>query len=240
MKSLLKWATALVVAGAFALPVMAQAPGGGGGFGGGGPGGGGPGGGGGFGGGGPGGGGGGFGGGGGGFGGGGGGRGFGAQAPQDRVDAMRDTLGETGDAKNDEWKVLSAKILKVLQDQQQVNAGAARGGFGGRGGRGGAGGGRGGRGGGGGGGGGGFGGGGGAPGGAPAADNPLVTANTALSDAVNATQPAPADADLKAKLQAVRDARSKLTSQLKTDQADLQKVVNVRQEAYLVSQGILE
>ncbi len=171
-----------------------------------------------------------------------------AAAMQMRVDNMRTPLGDDGDANNDVWKVLSGKIQKVLQDQADIQAGTPRGGFG-AGGRGGRGGGRGGRGGGaggggfgGGGGGGGFGGGGG-PGGAaaPAAPstNPLVNANTDLNTLVSASQPA-AETDIKTKLQAVRDARSKLEKQLQTDQADLKGVTNVRQEAYLVSQGILD
>ena len=48
-----------------------------------------------------------------------------------------------------------------------------------------------------------------------------------------------ADADLKSKLGKVRDSRKGLTDTLTTDQAALQKVVTVRQEAILVTLGVL-
>jgi hypothetical protein len=121
-----------------------------------------------------------------------------------------------------EWDVLAAKIQKVLEDQQKLAAGAGnplgRGGFGGRGGRGGA------------------------AGGAAAAPvdttNPLAVARDDLTKAV-ATGTTTADPDLKTKLTAVRDNVKKGTDTLTTDQAALQKVCTVRQEAILVTLGVL-
>jgi hypothetical protein len=121
-----------------------------------------------------------------------------------------------------EWDVLKAKIQKVLEDQQKLAAGAqspiGRGGFGGgRGGRGGA-------------------------GGAAAtpvdATNPLAVARDDLTKAV-ATGTTTADADLKTKLTAVRDNRTKAESTLTADQKALQGVCTVRQEAILVTLGVL-
>ena len=47
-------------------------------------------------------------------------------------------------------------------------------------------------------------------------------------------------ADIKAKLQAVRDQRKKSEAELAQARGDLLKVLNVRQEAVLVSMGVLE
>jgi hypothetical protein len=120
----------------------------------------------------------------------------------------------------DEWNVLSSKIQKVLEDQQKLAAGAqsplGRGGRGG--GRGGMGGGA----------------------AAPAVDttNALAVARDDLTKSV-ATGTTTADADLKTKLTAVRDNVKKFTDTLTTDQAALQKVCSVRQEAILVTLGVL-
>jgi hypothetical protein len=204
-KSLLSWAATLAVVGAMTLPVMAQGGGGGGGGGGrGGRGGGG----------------------GGGFGGGGGGAGGGAGFDpaaflQMRVDAMRTELNPAND---DEWKVLSAKILKVMQDQQTVTVNAFGGGRGGRGGRGGGGG----------------GGGGGAGGGGRGPQAAAGSVQAAVNDLNTTVTANGSEADIKGKLQAVRDTRAKNQKVLDTDRADLQKVVTVRQEAVLVANSILE
>ena len=47
-------------------------------------------------------------------------------------------------------------------------------------------------------------------------------------------------ADIKAKLQAVRDQRKKSEAELASAREDLKKVLNVRQEAVLVSMGVLD
>jgi hypothetical protein len=127
---------------------------------------------------------------------------------------------------DDEWAVLQPLIEKV-QAKQRESMGGRFGGFGGRGG---------GPGGGGGGGGGGAatagggGGGGGDRGGSPESQ----ALRTALEN--ESTPPE----ELKAKLNAVRDARKRSAGELAAARGDLQKVVTVRQEAVLVSMGILE
>ena len=123
-------------------------------------------------------------------------------------------------AAGDEWTVLSGKIQKVLEDQQKLSAGAQNplqgGGRGGRGG----------------------GMGGGAPAAASDTTNPLAVSRDDLSKAV-ATGATTDDASLKTKMTAVRDQRKKLEDQLTTDQKALQALCSVRQEAILVSLGVL-
>jgi hypothetical protein len=206
-----------VLLAALAMPVLGQANGGGGGGNGGGGGGNG-------------------GGGGGGFGGGGGGGGGGrgnfdpAQFRQRRLDNIKQQLGST----DDEFAALQPKIEKVMDLQQQNQMG----GFGGRGGgrRGGGGGGGGFGGGGGGGNGGGGGGGGSAP--ANATPNPVRDALTALNTTLQ-NKDASAD-EIKEKLTALRDARSKAHDDLVAAQKDLQGVLTQRQEAILVTNGMLD
>jgi len=145
-----------------------------------------------------------------------------------------------------EWKVIADKLQKVLEIEQKLAAipnpiqggrggGAGGAGGGGRGGRGGA--------------------AGGAPGGAPGAapggaagggrggaavdpNNPLAVAMGALNTTVADAAAKPDD--IKPKVSAVRDAHKKLTTDLTAAQADLQKYLSVRQEAILVSRGILD
>jgi hypothetical protein len=206
-----------VLLAALAMPVLGQANGGGGGGGGGG----------------------GNGGGGGGFGGGGGGGGRNfdpAAMRQRRLDGIKQQLGAT----DDEFAALQPKIEKVMDLQMQAQP---FGGFGGRGGRrgGGGGGGNGGGGGGfGGGGGGGGNGGGGGGGAAPAnaAPNPVRDALTALNTTLQ-NKDASAD-EIKEKLTALRDARAKAKDDLTKAQQDLQSVLTQRQEAVLVTQGMLD
>jgi hypothetical protein len=213
-KSLMTWATALALVGALALPVMA----GGGGGGGGGRGGRGGGGAGGMGAGGMGGGGmGGAGMAGGGMGGGGMGGGMGgargAMNPEQQVTtSLQRIQASLNMTAGDEWTVLSGKIQKVLEDQQKLAAGAQNPLQGGRGGR-----------------------------AAPAASdstNPLAVARDDLSRSV-ATGTTTDDASLKTKMTSVRDQRKKLEDQLATDQKALQALCSVRQEAILVSMGVL-
>jgi hypothetical protein len=111
--------------------------------------------------------------------------------------------------------------------------------FGGRGGRRGGGGGGGGFGGGGGGNGGGGNGGGGGGGAAPAnaTPNPVRDALTALNTTLQ-NKDATAD-EIKEKLTALRDAKAKANDDLTKAQADLQSVLTQRQEAILVTQGML-
>ncbi len=131
---------------------------------------------------------------------------------------IQTSLGMTDGA---EWTVLKDKIQKVLEDQQKLAAGAQNP-LGGRGG------------------------GGGRRGGAAAtvdATNPVAVSRDDLSKAVIAAAGAPApttsEADIKTKLAAVRDAVKKGTDTLVADQTALKGVCSVRQEAILVTLGVL-
>jgi len=143
-----------------------------------------------------------------------------------RLTQLQTQLG----ASAQEWTVLQDKLTKVLKLQIELNvgkqAGGARGGA-----RGGA-----------------AGGAAGGAGGAPAAPalptitvdeaNPVSKAVSDLNTAANDTA-ATADA-LKPKLEALRKARTDKQKDLETAQKDLKGVVTVRQEAILVSLGILD
>ena len=121
---------------------------------------------------------------------------------------------------DEEWGVISPLIEKV-QTKQRDAMGGRFGGFGGRGGGGGGGGDRGGNG-----------------GGGATSDRPGAAESTALRTALEGESTSPED--LKAKLAAVREVRKKNAAELAAARAELQKVVTVRQEAVLVSMGILE
>jgi len=121
-----------------------------------------------------------------------------------------DRLKEQLGPTDDEWKVLQPKIEKVMDAQQ-----AGFGGFGGR------------RGGGGGGGG---------------ADNtpqtPIAKASSELRTLLE-NKDASAD-DIKAKLAALREARAKSRTELEDARKALKEVLTQRQEAVLVTNGMLE
>jgi hypothetical protein len=131
---------------------------------------------------------------------------------QMRMDQLKADLGCT----DEEWTALSPKVEKVMKAQQDT-----RGGGGGRGGRGGR--------------------GGGAGGAAPAAPAPTTEvgkAADALSKVLENKDAAPAE--IKAALQALRDARAKAKTALEAAQKELKEVLTQRQEAILVEQGMLE
>lgn len=111
---------------------------------------------------------------------------------------------------DDEWKVLQPKVEKLMDAQMAQMAG--------RGGRG-----RGGPGGG---------------GGGNAPSTPLAEAARALQTTLE-NKDASAE-DIKAKLAALRDARAKAKEQLTVAQNELKELVTARQEAVLVSQGMLD
>ena len=69
-------------------------------------------------------------------------------------------------------------------------------------------------------------------------DRPGAAERAALRTALE-SESTPAD-DLKAKLEALRASRKKIAAELAAAREDLKKVVTVRQEAVLVSMGILE
>jgi hypothetical protein len=140
------------------------------------------------------------------------------------VERMREPLGVKDDA---EWKVLEPRLQKVVQLNMQANAGRGRGMmgmFGGRGGRGGPGGDQGGdR---------------GQRRGGPGADTAMGKAMTNLQTVLE-NQSASND-DIKKALTAVREARMKAQQDLAAAQADLKKILSVRQEAVLVEMGQLD
>ena len=143
----------------------------------------------------------------------GGGRGRGGQGGnfQDFMQRMNDRLKESLKVTDEEWAVLKPLIEKVQTAQREAGAGR---GFGGRG-----------------------------PGG-PGGDNntpdtrPGAAESAALRTALESDSTS-AD-DLKAKLAAVRAVRKKGAADLAVAREELKKVVTVRQEAVLVTMGMLE
>lgn len=155
-----------------------------------------------------------------------------AQENQDRPRGERGGRGERGDRGNpeefrqrmaerlktslkvsdEEWGVISPLIEKVQTKQREAMAGRFGGGFGG--GRGGD------------------------RGGSETSDRPGAAESQALRTALENESTSPED--LKAKLNALRDVRKKGAADLAAARAELQKVVTVRQEAVLVSMGLLE
>ena len=140
---------------------------------------------------------------------------------------MNDRLKEALKATDEEWAVLQPLVEKVQTKQRETMASRFGGFFGGRGPGGGdrgTGGGDRGT----------SGGGGGDRGGDRGGSPESQALRTALdSDSTSAE-------DLKAKLAAVREARKKAAAELEAARADLAKVLSVRQEAVLVSMGVLD
>ena len=135
-----------------------------------------------------------------------------AQMRERMMTQLKEALGAT----DEEWTALQPKVEKVMTAQQANRAG---GGAGGR--RGGA--------------------GGGGAGAAPA-DNtpqsPVAAASKDLQDALGNKDSTPEQ--IKVKLQALRDARTKAHTDLAAAQAELKEVLTARQEAVLVARGMLE
>jgi hypothetical protein len=155
-----------------------------------------------------------FGGGGFGGGGGGGGGGFDFNAIlQQQAERMRPTLAVTND---DEWNVISPRLVKVMQLRAEVGlAGLANMGGGMMGGRGGGGGMR----------------------GFAALFGTADPAADALTKALGDNAPI---AEVKAAMAKVREARKRKQAEMAKAQADLQAVVSIRQEAILLNDGLLE
>jgi len=148
-----------------------------------------------------------------------------AEMRQRMLDRMKEMLG----ASDDEWKVLLPKIEKVQQLQRDAST---RGGMfmflgpGGSGGPGGPPGGSGGPGG---------------PGGGPGGDQPQSPVMQKTQDLRTALENKDTSPDqLKAKLQALRDARAKAREDLTKAQGELRDVLTTRQESVLVMLGMLE
>ena len=155
---------------------------------------------------------------GGGFGGGGGGGfgGFGgdpvAQAQQ-QADRMRPDLAVTND---DEWNVIRPRLVKVMQLQGEVRMAGMANMIRGMAGRGGGGGGR---------------------TGGLAALIPPDPAGDALTKALDDNAPI---AEVKAAMAQVREARKRKLAEMTKAQSDLKDVISVRQEAYLLDNGMLD
>ena len=134
------------------------------------------------------------------------------------MDQLKTALG----ASDDEFAAIQPKILAVMQDQRDANVGNFRM-FGGRGGPGG------GR----------FGGGGFGGGYGPTTEPSVV--QTALQDLQTTLDDQNASPDaIKAKLDTLRQARTKARQDLAVAQADLKSVLTQRQEAVMVLMGYLD
>ncbi len=133
---------------------------------------------------------------------------------------MQQQLKEELGVNDDEWKVLQPKLDKVQQARMADRAGGGRQRFGGRQG----------------------GGGDGAAAPAPAADtgpqSPLASAARELRDVLD-NKDSTAE-QIKGKLQAYRDARAKADADLIAAEAELKELLTARQEAVLVSRGMLK
>jgi len=153
---------------------------------------------------------------------------------QQRQQQFEDRLKELMAANDDEWKVIWPKVQKVQELQRGANSGGRGmmgmlfgGGGGGRRNRGG-------NGGGGGGGGGGFAGGGGGNTNPSPVQEKAQDLQTLLSDKEAKPE------DIKAKLAALREARTQAKADLTKAQEDLREILTARQEALLVMFGMLD
>jgi hypothetical protein len=135
--------------------------------------------------------------------------------PEEFRQRMAERLKESLKATDEEWTVIQPLLDKVTTKQREAG-GSRFGGFGGGGRRG----------------------GGDAPSGGEQAPRPGQAESTALRTALE-NEATSAD-DLKAKMAALREFRKKSAAELATAREDLRKVLTVRQEATLVSAGILE
>jgi hypothetical protein len=137
---------------------------------------------------------------------------------------MNDRLKAALKASDDEWAVIQPLLEKVQIAQRATMAGRFGGGFGRRGG-----------------GGGGGNGGPGATGGASPGNRPSRF-DSPEADALRAAlaSDGTSNDEIKAKLQALREARKKASADLEAAREDLKKVLTLRQEATLVQMGILE
>ena len=138
-----------------------------------------------------------------------------AEARQRMAGWVKEQLG----ASDEEWQVLQPKVEKIMNAQRDARGGFGFGGMGRRGG-------------------GGFGGGG---GGDRSADQPQSNVEKARNDLRNTLQNKDAAAnEIADKLKALREAREKAQQDLQSAQKELKDVLTPRQEAVLVSMGILE
>ena len=133
--------------------------------------------------------------------------------PEEFRQRMNDRLKSSLKASDDEWAVIQPLIEKVTTKQREASGNR----FGGRGGRGGR-------------------------GGDDNTNNQPQTGAAAASQALRTTlenESASPD-DIKAKLTALRESRKKAQAEVDKAREELKAVLSVRQEAALVSMGILE
>jgi len=135
-----------------------------------------------------------------------------AQFRQRMLDNVKEQLGAT----DEEMTVLTPKLEKVFAARRDSGGGFGFGGGGMRGGRG--------------------------PGGGGGGDNqPQSAVGKATQDLRTTLENKSASADeITAKLTALREARAKAQEELKASQKELKELVTARQEAVLVSMGMLE
>jgi hypothetical protein len=130
--------------------------------------------------------------------------------PAQMRERFMNSIKEQLKADDDEWKVLSPKIEKLMTAQRDARAGG--GGFRGR------------------------------PGGGGGGDNqpttPVAKASADLRTVLE-NKDAPAD-EIAKKLAALREARDKARTDLQAVQKELKEVLTQRQEAVLVTMGMLE
>ena len=158
-------------------------------------------------------------------GGGGGGGGRGNFDPEQMRQRMMDRYKELLGVKNDdEWKGIEPRITKVTEARREANAGAMRGMFGGGGRRGGGGG-----------------------GGDTQGDQANTRRNNfgpqpsaAATDLQKALDSGASTDTIKAKLAALREDHKAKQEKLEQAQADLKKVLNLKQEAAAVLAGLLD
>jgi hypothetical protein len=147
--------------------------------------------------------------------------------PEEFRQRMNERLKASLKVTDDEWGIIQPLLEKVTTKQRDASAGRFGGfGGGGRGGDRGPGGN------------GGQGGGGGGGNDQNRADRPGSAESQALRTALESESTSPED--IKAKLAALREFRKKAAVELATAREDLRKVLSVRQEATLVTMGILE
>jgi hypothetical protein len=133
-----------------------------------------------------------------------------AQFRERRMNQIKEQLGAT----DDEWKVISPKVDKVMTAQRETfGGGFGRGGFGGRGGGGGGG----------------------------ADQQPTTALGKASADLRTTLEDKNAAPEtISKKLAAMREAREKARKDVADAQKDLKEILTQRQEAVLVINGMLE
>lgn len=140
-----------------------------------------------------------------------------AEMRERMMQAFKESLG----ASDEEWKAIQPRLEKVMEKQRSVATGGGFMGMGGFGGR------RGGD---------------GAPGGGGGGGGRRGRAEASFpeADALRQAIESGTTEEIKTKLAAFREARKKREAELRSAREDLRKIVSVKQEAALVSRGILD